>query len=257
MKRTDQGTHALFVLLVAALAVTAAASWMTGRGEAAPSFPLLATHWGQTGVYARFTPGNERAGCWSTALAQILYYHRLQPSGSVSYRCSDGTVVSENVGAQAFNWNLFVNDINATTSEPAADEVARYIYYVSVVIEKDFGTGDYVLAHSDRARALSRYFDCRAKLYTNESSSMGQIVNVIKAELDAGRPVMMHLRDRARSNFHAVAVDGYRSTGGNLEVHVNMGHEGEGDGWYLFGGTIGGYDDNSYRRVMTVARGGG
>jgi len=34
--------------------------------------PLLQTHWDQRDEYAMYAPRQERLGCWSTALAQIL-----------------------------------------------------------------------------------------------------------------------------------------------------------------------------------------
>src|SRR5689334_17210302 len=55
--------------------------------------PLLHTHWYQDGPFARFTPQQERLGCWSTAYAQILFYHRLPPTGHVAYTCSSGLKV--------------------------------------------------------------------------------------------------------------------------------------------------------------------
>src|SRR5436190_1077651 len=46
---------------------------------------LLRTHWYQDGPFAGLTPNHEHVGCWSTAYAQILFYHRLKPHGHVTY----------------------------------------------------------------------------------------------------------------------------------------------------------------------------
>lgn len=35
---------------------------------------LTTTHWKQMGGFERCTPDSLRTGCWSTALAQIVYY---------------------------------------------------------------------------------------------------------------------------------------------------------------------------------------
>ena len=62
----------------------------------------------------------------------------------------------------------------------------------------------------------------------------------------------MMISSSKEANYHAVVVDGYQWTDGELYVHINMGHEGAEDGWYLFDGPIGVYDDADYRQIMTI-----
>jgi hypothetical protein len=223
--------------------------------------PLLTTTWGQDGEFATFSPDNWRLGCWSTALAQILYYHRLAPHGSVTYDCTDYHYhISENLNSYSFNWSLFVDSINGSTPWPSVEQVAKYSYYTSVVVEKDFGTGSYVLSHASRIAALEDHYTCDTALYALGWNWDGTSLHyydkedleaIIADELNAHRPLMMHMRDEDE-NYHAVAIDGYNDSGGSFLVHVNMGHEGSEDGWYDFEGTIGGYDDDGYRKIATV-----
>jgi hypothetical protein len=235
-----------FLLIASAIRADAAAD------ASATSTPLLETRWGQTGEYATFCPAHERAGCWSTAIAQILYFHRLLPSGDVAYRCTSGYSIRENLDAYAFNWDLFVNRIDGTTQKASVDEVARYVYFTSIVIQKDFGTGNYVLGHSERAAEVARHYRAEAQLYTNEQYSTRQIKDIIVREIAARRPVMLHLRDVSRATFHAVVIDACRTAAGQFEVHINMGYEREEDGWYAFDRPIDQFDDNAYRRIMTI-----
>jgi hypothetical protein len=51
---------------------------------------LLRTEWDQADIYSKHTPTQVRLGCWSTAIAQILYYHKLSPKGKVNYQCTLG-----------------------------------------------------------------------------------------------------------------------------------------------------------------------
>jgi hypothetical protein len=214
--------------------------------------PLLRTNWGQRNEYARFSPDNLRLGCWSTAIAQILYFHRLRPSGRVSYQCTTGYSISENLDSYTFDWDLFVNDFQYNTPEASINEVARYVYFTAVVIQKDFGTGTYVLSHSGRAAAAAEHYGCDTQLFTNSAYSLAQIQQIVKREIDARRPVMMHLRNRARTSYHAVVVDAYRIEGSTLWVHINMGWEGRDNGWYEFNSPILQYDDNEYRRILSI-----
>ncbi|MBN1873529.1 MAG: C10 family peptidase, partial [Anaerolineae bacterium] len=216
---------------------------------------LLETQWGQRDEFTRFSPDHLRLGCWSTAIAQIVYYHRLLPLGSVSYTTSTGYAIHEDFDAYSFNWDRFVNKIAADTSETSIDEVARYAYFTAVVIQKDFDTGDYLLGHAERAEAVATHYDAEAHLYSSSSHSMEQLEQIIQQEIDAHRPVLLHLRTLAYSGdvgYHAVVADGYYMDDGQLWVHINMGVEGYTDGWYNFAEPIQGYDDKSYLKVMTI-----
>ena len=109
--------------------------------------PLLETNWGQRNEYTRFSPGHNRLGCWSTALAQIAYYHRLRPTGSVSYTSTYGYVTEEDFDSYQFDWSLFTNKITGSTPEEVIDETVRYVYFTAVAVQKDWGTGTYMLSH--------------------------------------------------------------------------------------------------------------
>ena len=214
--------------------------------------PLLLTRWGQRDDYASFAPRNERVGCWSTALAQILFYHGLFPEGSVSYRCSDDTELIQNLGSHRFSSRRFVPTFTPATPPLCKQEVARYLYFTSLAIQKDFGTGSYCLTHSKRAEAIARHFACETRFLETPSTSLKEIAETIVNEVSSKRPVMMHMRDRAQKTFHAVAVDGYRFQGNLLWLHVNMGHGGHDDGWFRFDQPVGKYDDVAYRETITV-----
>ncbi len=219
---------------------------------------LIKASWGQRDRYAKYSPNNERLGCWSVALAQILYFHRLAPAGIVRYRCSKkGYSIRENLSENRFNWELFVDTFDDKTSAASENEVAKYIYYTSVVIQKDFGTGSYVLKkHSKRADAIAQHYGCVTKLYDNRKYSLTQLKRVIKEEIDARRPLMLHLRSLSKvssdKDYHAVAVDGHDMREGKLWVHINMGHKGSDDGWYDFAGPVLKYNDNNYRKLITI-----
>jgi len=220
--------------------------------EYSSDIPLIETLWGQRDEFARFSPDNQRLGCWSTAIAQMLYYHRLKPTGRVYYKCSLGYIINENLDSHQFDWDLFVNEIGPRTSENSINEVALYSCFTSVAIQKDFGTGTYVLSHNDRAGAIASCFNCLSKIYKNSSYSINDIKAIIIRERDAQRPVMLHLRDLGRSKYHAVVIDAYRIDQGTLSVHINMGWKGKDNGWYDFNKSILDYDDHTYRRILTI-----
>lgn len=229
----------------------ALASVLVGVAGASAS-PLLETHWDQDNEYAMFAPHHWRIGCWSTALAQILYYHRLAPFGSNSYTCTNGTYVSADFDDYTFDWRKFVDRIDPGTPSASAQEVARYSYFTSVAIEKDFNTGDYMLSHSNRAEAIENHYDCQTFFYElGWWYKIEHLKITIAQEIDAGCPLMLHVRDKSR-NYHAVVIDDYQFVGDMFQVHINMGREGSDDGYYDIAGTIGTFDDTGYRKVIAV-----
>jgi len=213
---------------------------------------LLETNWGQRNEFTRFSPDNYRLGCWSTAIAQILYFHRMRPSGFVTYESSLGYVINEDMNAYKFNWSLFVNSLNENTPEESINEVARYVYFTSVVIQKDYGTMYYMLNSSARAMKVAEHYNCFAQLDSSSSYSMLQIKEFIIQELDAQYPVMLYIRNLEQDRGHAVVVDAYNIVGSEFWVHINMGWEGVDNGWYDFDSPILDYDDTDYRLIMKI-----
>jgi hypothetical protein len=219
-----------------------------------PDAHLLRTRWGQTGTYAMYTPRHERLGCWSTALGQILYFHRLLPKGDMTYRCSDGTVVICQTDRYPFDFANFTNQMDEKSTDLQKQNVAAYLFVTASVIQKDYGTGDYLLTHEVRAAALARHYACTAQYLRSAYVSLDDLEKTIAKEIAARRPVMLHMRNLKRDTYHAVVIDGCRQQGEAAEVyvHINMGFEGRQDGWYAFRKPIDVYDDTGYRNIMLV-----
>ncbi len=236
--------------------------------------PLLETTWGQKGGFEGFCPPEEsglkerfsgerfRLGCWSTALAQILYYHRLQPQGLITYDtssdCTNGNVCHISVSLRSdFDWNKFVNAFESNTSSNSKSEVARYCYYTAAVIQKDFGTGSYMLSKPERAASIADHYNTGTRhYYTGSGDSLGEMESIILNEIKNGHPVMMHIRTMPRKGkdriYHAVAVDGAGYIANKFIIHINMGHYGNDDGWYNFSHIDDTYNDDAYRRIITI-----
>jgi len=215
---------------------------------------LLETNWGQRNEYTRFSPGNNRLGCWSTALAQIAYYHRLRPHGSVNYTSTYGYVTDEDFDSYQFDWDLFTNKITGSTPEDVINETVRYVYYTACAVQKDWGTGSYMLSHWGRSIAMENHYGVNAYFYY-DYHPMETIRQVVQDQVRAGRPVMMHLRDLDHDSYHAVVVDAWRYEGDAFMVHIEYGSEGSYNGWYDFDAPIRHYNDNDYRRIMTITPG--
>src|SRR5262245_10529370 len=97
---------------------------------------LLKTQWYQDGPFAQFTPNRVRVGCWSTAYAQILYYHRLKPTGRVTYECSSGHKIDVNLDQYPFDWNKFAGSVTPATPQETVEQLAQYSFATAAVVRK-------------------------------------------------------------------------------------------------------------------------
>lgn len=211
---------------------------------------FLTTRWGQRNEFARFTPDNYRAGCWSTAFAQILYHYRLPPFGRVGYDTTTGYRLDENFDNYAFDWSLFVDKITDTTPERSIDEVAKYVYFTAVTLQKDFNTATYVLAsNQDRVDALEAHYDIEGGYHSITDTPLETLKQIIFDEIAQCRPVFLYLTHPEIG--HAVVVDGHATIDGIDFIHINMGGEGINDGWYdIDTPTI--LESYEIKRVITV-----
>ena len=204
---------------------------------------ILKTTWGQKKIYSKFTPKKQRVGCWSTALGQILYHHKLKPlEKSVNYKISKNETVSFNIDQAKLNFDK---------SDKLA--LSYYSYYISGILQKDFGTSSYLIKGSKRHLELEKFFkNIEAHQYKLKNMDKEHFILIIKHELDNKRPLMLFIRDKAKKKYHAVVADGYKYIDSKLHLHINMGSYGKYNDWYDFDKAIHKFDDNLYRRIITI-----
>jgi hypothetical protein len=224
-----------------------------------PSF-LLTTTWHQIDEYAASAPAGEIVGCWATAIAQIAHHHRLSPKGRMEYTTTSGIQISEDLGSDPFRFDRILPQIDSGSPPESAQETARYIYEVAVAIQKDFG-GDGIMAHDGFIGRLRDHLGATAVLHeftkTEYLESKEEVSDILKSELDEGRPLMLYF-DNGKDWGHAAVVDGYVQDGDRLLVHLNMGWEGRDNGWYdPYEKVMGVRDDLENRFVLTIRPAGG
>jgi len=205
-------------------------TWQDIRG------PLIQTLWRQDGPYAALAPGTDLLGCWSIAFAQVLAYHHLQPAGRVSYQTSGGVAIDRILSSQV-NWNQIVPAIDSATTPEKSLQTAQYCYDAAVVVQKDFGRGEYM--NIERVPdEIAEHFSCRIKRIEPGRAE------TVTSELRASRPLVAYFDDILGVNDslgfkivrigHAAVLDGMAEENGRLIVHVNFGWGGASDGWYDF-----------------------
>jgi len=233
-----------------------------------PGTILLETTWHQSGLYAMKTPlenpfgdpddpeNHWRVGCWSTAIGQIINYHQLQSHGHTHYTCNgafdangDKVVIDNDLDDHTYNWHKMPAKLYLTSSQEEIDGVSTFLYDVSTVIQKDFGTGTYCIGHSKMITELQEHFEFISSETTWVSSPS---TTRIEEEIDDFRPCMFYIRKQDQSGYHAVVIDGYKWQNNKFYVHINFGWDGSRDGWYDYSGPIYTYDDIYFRYTMFI-----
>jgi hypothetical protein len=214
---------------------------------------LTTTHWKQMGGFERYTPDSLRTGCWSTALAQIVYYHKLKPHGHIEYISRQNYKINENIDSSQFNFSLFTPTIDTTTSQETINQLAKYNYYAALAVQKDFGTDRYMNKLAS-ARLLEQHYKVKVERYIAwhklVPNTLGKLEKIIYNEINEKRPVFLHFANL--NDFgHSIVVDGYCYKDGNFMIHTNQGQGGPDDGWYAFNKGILRTDDNALRVVYT------
>ena len=214
--------------------------------------------WGQGSPYNNMCPTYDGGthyyvGCVATAATQIMRYHSYPEHGVGSKTITvDGQSVTANFGNTTYDWNNMLpnyDDVNYTTAQ--ANAVATIAAHFGVAVNMEYqpaGSG----AHSmEVPNALREYFsyDQAVTMRKRDYYSSSEWLQLIKSELDAGRPVYDAASSDVGSSGHAFVCDGYDSED---FVHINWGWYGTSNGYFLvshldpddlgIGGGTGGYN---------------
>lgn len=241
-------TLTFFYLLIC----TAAFSFSKDKYPQADSI-FIGTHWQQMGGFEQLTPDHMRLGCWSTALAQIMYHHRLKPFGMVSYTSSKGYRINEMIDSTRINFNQTADRMNSATPPDVAAMMALYNYDAALAVKKDFGTDNYMQKLAP-ASLFEAHYRVKASRYISWQGLMpythGKLERIIMAEISSKRPLFLHFANL--KNFgHSVVIDGYKHKGKQFFVHLNQGQGGPQDGWYNFGTDLLAPGDSKLRVIYT------
>lgn len=202
---------------------------------------LIKTQWGSDSFGTRFTPGNQPLGCHSIAIAQVLHFHKLAPSGKVNYKCSNGVAINEDFSDYKVDWNKISARLTESSTQESIDATAYFNYAVAVIVQKDFATDNYIdIEKSENHKTqIEQHFKCNYGSYVYHDKTTFPAIfgkdqayeNLIRKEIDNKRPIgFYYIWDEGG---HAVVIDGYTVQDGKFFVHANFGWMGHSDGWYV------------------------
>ena len=194
------------------------------RSGAKAAQKLLETpNWSQEGPFNNLIPGRPLVGCVGTAMSTIMRYHSWPAIGSGSFGGVDFNT--------AYDWgNMRMDNYRGSYTETEADAVATLMYHTSKSIDTQYAMSGSSAYEVRVPWALSTYFGYDPGVSYKkraEVSTQQEWDNIVKAEIDAGRPVLYCGQDVTAG--HAFVCDGYDGD----YLHINWGWGGSANAYFL------------------------
>lgn len=192
--------------------------------------PLIETQWDQTAPFNCMIPEKDGqhclASCGAAAMAQICYYHRWPEHGmgEGDWHFVDGEPVRVDLTQDYYEYDKMLLTYNENSSEEALKATALLIRDVAF-LGAVFGLEE-SMSPSVQGLATCFGYDKGVLHLDRNYCTDEEFKSIIRAELDAGRPVYMSGSNGSMG--HSFICDGYRD---NDEFHFNYGWAGKSDGW--------------------------
>ncbi|HOF16631.1 MAG TPA: thiol protease/hemagglutinin PrtT [Bacteroidales bacterium] len=196
--------------------------------------PLIQTKWNQCPYYNALCPGGSVTGCVATAMAQIMKYWNYPTTGTGfhSYNHDSYGTLSANFGQTTYQWSSMPNSVSSSNNA-----VATLMYHCGVSVDMDYSpesSGAYVISAKSPVQHCSEYAMKTYFGYKNTIKGVQRVnydqtqwINLLKTELDAGRPILY--AGFGSGGGHAFICDGYDN---NNYFHFNWGWGGAYDGYF-------------------------
>ena len=200
-----------------------------------PVSPLLTCRWNQGAPYNAQCPldGSVHSvtGCVATAMAQVLYYHRMENSrelGATEAYTESGKTV-EALPATTLDWSLLIDDYSDTYTETQQQAVATLMQYAGAAVKMDYSASLSTALAKDIPAAFCSCFgyDADVAVAHRNDYTYDDWVDLVYGELATNGPVLY--TGQSAGGGHAFVVDGYEE---DDFFHVNWGWGGTADGYF-------------------------
>lgn len=213
--------------------------------------------WSQEAPFNNLCPmvDNQQSytGCVCTSICEVMHHHRWPAKGqgtlpSYTYKTDKGrsrTQAGHTLTA-TYDWDKMPSKFSVKYTSEQATQVARLMFDVAVMIQSQFNgmDGKYTFGTAaydrDVIPAMVSYmdYDSSAVLLFRDQYSDARWAEMLRSELDAGRP-MIYDGD-GNSGGHCFVVDGYKS---DDYFYINWGWSGLNNGWFALSSfVVAGYD---------------
>lgn len=196
--------------------------------------PLVKTLWDQAEPYNNMCPllspeEHCATGCAATAIAQVMNYHRWPESGEGSV--THGGLVMD-FSQSVYDWdNMLDTYTSGGYTAAEGNAVAKLMLDVGLSVQMAYGY-ESGAQNVHIYRSLYTYFKYskKARFVSLNSMTATDWTALIRAELEAGRPVYYSGVSEDQTMGHAFVCDGISEN--NYFLHFNWGWSGNCNGFY-------------------------
>ncbi len=198
-------------------------------------------------------------------MAQVMKYWNYPTNGTGSHSYNHPTygTLSADFGNTTYDWDNMLNVYTSSATQQQKDAVATLMYHCGVAVEMYYGIEEssaYLFWLEDNLINFFGYNPTTIQHLDRSNYSNTEWENILKAELDAGRPILYSgdngSTDVENISSHEFICDGYDA---NDYFHINWGWGGDCDGFFLIddlapgsGGIGGGMYDYRYYQTAII-----
>lgn len=211
---------------------------------------LKTANWDQDEPYNLYCPTvteNGRkytalTGCVATSTAIIMRYHRWPERGKgtiggytyTSDYNKKVNIPSYSIDDHVYDYDLMPLNYTSSATTAQKEAVSLLMHDLGVMFKANYnyqtGTGAYAEDIQDALYEYMGYSGNAYHLYRSACSSDAEFIRIIKAEIDADRPIPYGGSD-PQNGGHQFLCDGYDSKD---YVHINWGWSGDMNGYFAF-----------------------
>lgn len=157
-----------------------------------------------------YTPacGHTHAGCTAVAMGQIMWYYKWPYYAFVPNSISAEGEPSADTHIQWYNWDKMPYALFYDTPTDQATMIATLLRDCGYTAKMEYGANGSGASLEDAMDALSNTFGYSSNISHRKKSLTINWVKKLKAEIDAGRPVLYAAYEKDGSG-HSFVVDGY------------------------------------------------
>ena len=210
--------------------------------------PLLKNTWGPEEPYYTQCPMKSglysKVGCAAVSLAELMYFWKypVYCDSLPGYWCSKLNTSIPALPSTTFDydkmllsyshWDFDLGKVVLDTfTDEQVYEVAKLSRYCGQVLKLNYGPTGTNTTSVTKLQAMIKFgYNSKAKNLNRANYIDSQWEELLRVELNAGRPVLYAGYNGPTGIGHAFIVDGYNNEG---YIHMNMGWYGVNDGWYL------------------------
>lgn len=204
--------------------------------------PLMETTWNQNIYYNSQCPYDTAgsgdhvySGCVACAMAQVMRFwnHPMRGTGSHSYTPSGYPTQTANFGETDYHFELMPAFLDSTSTEEEIFYIAQLQHHCGIAVEMMYspnGSGTYSFMVPYAMTSFFGYSNCT--LQDKWFLSNEEWTEMLKTELDAGRPMYYSGSDDNGAGGHAFVCDGYDE---NNMFHFNWGWGSRDDAYCAIG----------------------